>query len=261
MLDNRFYLYRPWIPICKAIEAGIVKGLELEPPVLDIGCGNGLFGTYCFREKIDCGLDYDENAVKEARERGTYKKVEAADARELPFKDNSFKTVISVCALEHIPELNKVLDGISRVLVKGGRLVFTVPSEEFGDFLFGSRLLRIFGLRKIAKRYGDNKNSKSDHFHIYPPLEWRDILEKKGFSIESIDHIFPKEAVFLWSFFHSFPFRIIFLPFRLLRDLRIRLVDNILRAILTGLLSCWIEGKTARYPKDGGYLIIQARKF
>lgn len=260
MLENRYYLYRPWIPVCKSIEAKIVNDLELTPPILDIGCGNGLFATHSFSQKIDTGLDYDTNAVKAAERTGIYKEVILADARSLPFKDESFNTVISICALEHISQADKVFSGIYRVLKKGGRLIFTVPSENFGSYLFGSRVLSLLGLKGLAKRYGDKKNDKSGHLLVYPPSQWKKSLEETGFRAGSIDYIFPKDAVLLWSFFHSIIFNILFLPFRLLRDLNIKAVDNLLRTILRNSLSRWISARSGKYSSKGGYLLIEVYK-
>lgn len=260
MLEDRFYLYRPWIPICKSIEAEAVKELNLVAPVLDIGCGNGLFATYCYKERIDVGLDYDKGAVKSAEEKQVYKRVETADARKLPFKDNEFQTIISVCAIEHIPELDKVLSEARRILMPGGKFYFTVPSEMFGESLFGSKMLSFFGLKGLARRYGDKKNRKSGHFHVYSGSKWQELLKKEGFGKVIVKHIFPKEAVLLWSFFHSLPFKIVFLPFRIFRDLNIRFFDCLLRAMLSKLLTSWLKAKSYICPADGGYLLIEASK-
>ena len=204
MLENRFFLYRPWIPVCKSIEAGVIGGMNLKEPVLDIGCGNGLFGEYCFNKKIDVGLDYDKNAVREAKTRNIYDKLEVADARNLPFADESFNTIISVCAVEHIPELDKVLESAWRVLKKDGEFIFTVPSVQFGSYLAASRFLAALGLKKKAVSYGDEKNRRSGHLHVYETEKWKELLEDKKFKADKIEHIFPPEAVFLWSFMHSF---------------------------------------------------------
>lgn len=260
MLEDRFYLYRPWMPIAKSIEAEVIGGLELPGPVLDIGCGNGLFGKYCYKKKIDVGLDCDELALREAERKGVYKTLEAGDAEKLQFSDGSFGTVVSVCAIEHIPGLDKVLQNVRRVLKKGGRFIFTVPSRQFGYHLFKSRLLQAIGLGKKAALYAEEKNERSGHIHIYEPKKWEKLLREKSFAVDSIDYIFPKEAVLLWSFFHSLPFRIIFLPFRVFRDFNIGVVDNILRFVLDRLLTEWVSERSKTYKKDGGYLLIQALK-
>lgn len=260
MLEDRFYLYRPWIPVCKSIEAEALRSLDLIPPILDIGCGDGRFAAYCFNGKIDAGLDYDKNAVEEAKKKGIYREVKLGDAREIPFADNSFSTVVSVCAIEHIPELYKVLSNIHRVLKTGGVFIFTVPSEKFAGFLFTAEILGLFGLKKAARRYGERKNRSSGHFHVYAPSKWDQILRAHGFEARSINYIFPEEAVFLWSLLHSLPFKLMFLPFRLLRDFNIKIIDDILRTILKRTVSGWIEKRSDRSEASGGYLLIQAMK-
>jgi len=49
------------------------------------------------------------------------------DAQALTFADRSFDVVISSETLEHIPNLDKALDEIARVLRPGGVHVFTIP--------------------------------------------------------------------------------------------------------------------------------------
>ena len=139
----------------------VIGSLELAPPVLDIGCGNGLFAAYCYKKRIDIGLDYDENALKEAAQRGVYDKLELQDARSLNFDDNTFQTVVSVCAIEHISQLGRVLSGVNRILKKDGEFIFTVPSEDFANFLFGPTLLRSLGLKSLAKEYGERRISEA----------------------------------------------------------------------------------------------------
>ena len=136
-----------------------------------------------------------------------------------------------------------MLESAWRVLKKDGEFIFTVPSVQFGSYLAASRFLAALGLKKKAVSYGDEKNRRSGHLHVYETEKWKELLEDKKFKADKIEHIFPPEAVFLWSFMHSFLFRIFFLPFRLLRDFNIKPVDNLLRFILTKSLSSWISGK------------------
>lgn len=54
------------------------------------------------------------------------------DARNLPFKDESFAAVIFSEVLEHLPTgtETKVLREIARLLIPGGRLVVTTPADH-----------------------------------------------------------------------------------------------------------------------------------
>ncbi len=52
-----------------------------------------------------------------------------ADARSLPFVDESFDVVICLDLLEHVQEDHKVVEEISRVLVPGGHFLISVPQD------------------------------------------------------------------------------------------------------------------------------------
>lgn len=50
-----------------------------------------------------------------------------ADARALPFGDNSLDALVSECLLEHVPTPEKVVSEITRVVKPGGFVYITVP--------------------------------------------------------------------------------------------------------------------------------------
>jgi len=52
-----------------------------------------------------------------------------ADARKLPFEDESFDVVICLDVLEHIEEDFIVISEISRILKSGGRFLISVPED------------------------------------------------------------------------------------------------------------------------------------
>ncbi|NNF08464.1 MAG: class I SAM-dependent methyltransferase [Candidatus Eisenbacteria bacterium] len=54
----------------------------------------------------------------------------AASITSLPFKDDSFDVVIAAEVIEHVPEIEKALANLARVLRPKGTLVITVPYKE-----------------------------------------------------------------------------------------------------------------------------------
>jgi len=82
--------------------------------VLEIGCGANP-QDHLGHEYI--GIDISFMALKESLGRGW--RIQA-DARYLPFKDGSFDAVITIALLEHIPDPERVLCEIARVLRTGG---------------------------------------------------------------------------------------------------------------------------------------------
>lgn len=90
---------------------------------LDLGCGIGhSYELLAPRETV--GVDIDADAL-EGQDRETH----AADMRALPFADASFDAVLSVQSIEHVPDPERVLAEVRRVLALGGVAVFVTPNR------------------------------------------------------------------------------------------------------------------------------------
>lgn len=108
--------------------------LDLKPGdrVLDLACGTGLNFPH-LRELVGkhgqvVGADLTAAMLDIARKminrRGwTNVEVHEADAANLPFPDGSFDKVIVSFALNIIPEYQRALEEVRRVLIPGGRFV------------------------------------------------------------------------------------------------------------------------------------------
>lgn len=94
--------------------------------ILDIGCGNGGICSY-FSNKgnVLSGVD-----IEDVRAESTGFEFKLVDSALLPFKDNLFDIVISNHTIEHIPEQNKHLEEIKRVLKKDGIIYLATPNKS-----------------------------------------------------------------------------------------------------------------------------------
>ncbi|MDQ5895712.1 MAG: hypothetical protein QG596_1973 [Actinomycetota bacterium] len=106
-----------------------VAAYELAEPafgpglLLDLGCGVGhSFELLAPRETV--GVDLDADALE-----GQERKTVVADMRDLPFDDDCFESVLSVHSIEHVPDPERVISEVSRVLVPGGTAVFVTPNR------------------------------------------------------------------------------------------------------------------------------------
>ena len=98
--------------------------------VLEVGPGPGEVSE---RMQRDLGaevvaIDISERMVELASERGIDARV--GDVQNLPFRDREFDLVVAAWVLFHVPELDRGLAEIARVLRPGGRLVAVTNSEH-----------------------------------------------------------------------------------------------------------------------------------
>jgi SAM-dependent methyltransferase len=94
-----------------------------EGPVLDLGCGTG----HSWRElapRRTVGVDIEPSVLA-----GQGRETRVADMRRLPFADGSFASVVAIQSIEHVPDPERVLAEVVRVLVRGGRAIFVTPNR------------------------------------------------------------------------------------------------------------------------------------
>ena len=100
--------------------------------ILEIGCGKGTFisSAKYHHPAVDAfGCDIDCEIIRYASDKEKGIHYVCCDALFLPYKDNSFDTIIIIDVLEHIQAVEAVLQEIQRVLRKGGTLYCHVPCE------------------------------------------------------------------------------------------------------------------------------------
>ncbi len=253
----KVYPDSPSLAFWRAIEAKLLSDERFKYPLLDVACGDGLFGRTIFADrkgKIIFGCDISKECVAKAKlYTNTYKSIDVADARDLPYKDNKFATVLSNCVLEHIPEDKKVVREVSRVLKIGGRFIFTVPSENF-----------VNNLRTHNKNYIRHMNKRLEHFHYRSLEEWRKILKEAGLTIEKFRCYLPKSVQQKWEDLFRFDTKKL-MGYELHRFLgskkyRIWFIMRLLSPIIfKRVLKKWYLMGTVDDGKGGALLII-ARK-
>ena len=119
--------------------------------VLDIGCADGKPRPYLADDVDYVGLDYYDTATKWY---GTRPSV-FGDAQRLPIASSSVDHVLLLDVLEHLPDPDRCLGEIARVLKPGGAMTIQVPflypiHDAPLDFHRWTR----FGLRQAAQRAG-----------------------------------------------------------------------------------------------------------
>lgn len=190
--------------LIRAQEHRLFAEESLARPILDIGCGDGHFAAVAFPEGIDVGIDVTRKIVVEARRNASYRHLDVADGTRMPFADASFRTVISNCVIEHIPDIEDLVAETARVLMRGGRFLFSVPSEHFTELLPTVRALRRVGLSSLAERYGRWWNANAAHYNLDSPQVWADRLARYGLQIERYRYYMSPAAMKVLELSHYY---------------------------------------------------------
>jgi SAM-dependent methyltransferase len=97
--------------------------------VLEVGCGWGDLAAWVARDTQAevVAVDLSPRMVELARSQGVDASV--GDVQELPFPDASFDVAVAAWMLYHVPDLDRGLSELSRVLHPGGRLVAATNSR------------------------------------------------------------------------------------------------------------------------------------
>ena len=103
--------------------AGVVAGAR----VLDLACGPGFAAAAAIaRGAIASGLDFSAAMVERARAVSPTADVREGDAGAIPWPNGAFDSVVCNFGLNHVPDVERALGEVQRVLKPGGRLAFTV---------------------------------------------------------------------------------------------------------------------------------------
>jgi SAM-dependent methyltransferase len=104
--------------------------VELRPKrILEVGCGWGELAEWLARDTGAevVAVDLSARMVELSRERGV--DVRVGDVQELGFADGEFDVAVAAWMLYHVPDLDRGIAELARVLRPGGRLVVATNSR------------------------------------------------------------------------------------------------------------------------------------
>lgn len=200
--------------LCGRLEKEAVFGLfKPDGLVLDIGCGTGNYTLELLRRNvraigIDSAFDMVMFAKNKITANGFKPLLVVGSAEQLPFKDNSFNSVLEVTALCFIEHTEAVIKESFRVLKPKG----TITIGELNRFSYWAFLRRLKGLLKKSiyrqARFftikelsrlletAGFKDLKWSSCIYFPPINAEWFLKGYRF-FENIGKLFPQKGAFV----------------------------------------------------------------
>jgi len=156
--------------------------------ILDVGCGNArdieffsMIGAICV------GIDISKGMISEAKEKTAKKNLDSefllCDATKIPFKNNIFDKVLCSETIEHIPNWEKTINEIQRILKKDGLLVITTPNMKS---LYGLTKITFDFVGKIFNIFIKKRKIKKHPYDIWKTqIEVLKVMRKNGFIVKN----------------------------------------------------------------------------
>lgn len=157
--------------------------------VLEIACGRGGFACWLASQQSPSGelvaADFSSTAVRKGKlfsaEQGLNRiRWEVMDIEAIAHENESFDTVISCETIEHVPNPQKALRELSRILRPGGKLFLTTP-----NYLSLQGLHRIY--LSLSGRTYTEEGQPINHFMLAPRT--RSMVVKAGLKIKLVDGV------------------------------------------------------------------------
>jgi SAM-dependent methyltransferase len=173
--DGPFYekLQRiPWYYVAEKAEFAFARSLiRPDARVVEIGSGAGAFATSLPRSVRYTGLEFNDQAIRDAQSKGLdVRKIDATDyALEAP---ESADVVVSFQVLEHVTDPKAFLEACARLVKPTGQLIIAVPAED--SF--------------VGQAFDSIMNMPPHHLTRWSDKALKFGVERVGFAVKSIWH-------------------------------------------------------------------------
>lgn len=143
------------------------KLLNKKQKILEIGSGKGSMVNYLRKKGYNIiGTEISKEFIKESKEIYGKLSIKQMSGDNLKFKDNSFDVVLSFDVFEHIPDSDKHLQEVKRVLKPEGYYLLQTPNKitnipweiaQTKSFRHKQYHCSLHTLKQLKKRFSKNK--------------------------------------------------------------------------------------------------------
>ncbi len=182
-----FERYFPHTPAALCIkECARLSVMRRHPcpgPVLDVGCGDGLFARMAFDDVEVWGIDIDAAEGRWAAASQAYAQVILGDVTRAALPAGFFATCVANCSLEHVPRIDVALKNILHALRPGGLVYLFVPAAGWASYLKSARVLRDLGAARLSTGIQNAIDHRFRHHHLYDAPGWSRVVEQSGLEL------------------------------------------------------------------------------
>ena len=188
-----FRRYFPHTPTALAIKEcarlSVVRRYPCPGPVLDVGCGDGLFARMAFENAEVWGIDIDAAEGRWAAASQAYTQVILGDVTRATLPESFFATCVANCSLEHVPRIDLALRTICNALRPGGLAYLFVPNAEWASHLTSARVLSKLGMPVLGSYIQDSIDQLFRHHHLYDAQGWGRVVTEAGFELVAVEPV------------------------------------------------------------------------
>ena len=195
-----YYRFAPSaLALRECLRLRAVRKHALDEPILDIGCGDGLFARLAHPDKQIWGIDVNPVEIRRAQATAVYSTLVCGNISTVDLPIGFFKGAIANCSMEHVPGLDDALKNIRRALAPGGQLILIVPTPAWTQLLAVPMMLREAGFGSLASAYGEGLDKVFHHLHLYDDAEWSRRLVEAGFRVKSVEMLTSKRSSWMFD--------------------------------------------------------------
>jgi SAM-dependent methyltransferase len=176
-LETRISVWQPDAQGRSPQDVALAALAEATPArLLEVGCGTGAFAARC-AEELGCevvALDSSPEMVAATRARG----IEAVvgDVQRLPCADATFDAAVAAWMLYHVPDRDRAIAELARVLRPGGRLIAITTGR---DHL--AELWQLVGAEKYEASFS-RENGRAQLERHFEHIDCHDVRSKAVFA-------------------------------------------------------------------------------
>jgi SAM-dependent methyltransferase len=188
-----FQRYFPHAPVALCVKEcarlSALRRYDCPEPILDVGCGDGLFASIALPGRDVWGIDIDAREGRWAQASRAYAQIILGDITRAKLPTRFFRTCVANCSLEHVPDIDGALETIRTALADNGRAYLFVPHRDWAGQMRSVRALHAVGAHSAAVALQERIDRTFRHEHLYDAEGWRAVAERAGFRVTAIEPV------------------------------------------------------------------------